>query len=158
MTRDDRNDRLEANGGRMQPEPEFDRDLERLFRQLSIERAPASLRRRLRRIPAEQQPRERWWQRLLAPTPGPRWVLVPALAAAVLVVGVMLVMPRQPSQQDVLQARHDLAVAFSYIEKAGLLTGREIEYALDEGVRQPVKDNLSENILFTRQIRKEESS
>lgn len=158
MTRDDRNERPEANGSRTKSEAELDRQLERLFGQITMERAPASLRRRLRRIPAEQQPRERWWQRLLAPTPGPRWVLVPALAAAVLAVGVILVMPRQPSQAEVLQARQDLALAFGYIEQAGLLTRREIESALGDGLRHPVKDNLSEHIPFTRQFHKEESS
>lgn len=158
MTHDDRNERPESTGSRRQSEAELDRALEQLFGQITIERTPASLRRRLRRIPLEQQPRERWWQRLLAPTPGPRWVLVPALAAAVLVVGIVLVMPRQPSQQDVLQARQDLAVAFSYIEQAGLATSREIESALGDGLRHPVKDSLSEHIPFTRQFRKEESS
>ena len=158
MTRDDRNQRPESTGGHRQSEAELERQLERLFGQIAIERAPASLRRRLRRIPVEQQPRDSWWRRLPGPTSGPRWVLVPALAAAVLVVGIVLLMPRPPSQEEVLQARRDLAVAFGYIEQAGLATGREIESALGDGLRHPVKDSLSEHIPFTRQFRKEESS
>jgi hypothetical protein len=158
MTRDNRSGSTNGTTGGRQPGLDPDQQLERLFEQISIEKAPASLRRRLQRIPREQQPRERWWQRLLAAPPGPRWVLVPALAVAVLVLGVVLVTPRQPSQEEVLQARHDLAVAFGYIEDAGVLTGREIEFALDEGLRNPVKDNLAEHIPFTKQFRKEESS
>ena len=52
----------------------------------------------------------------------------------------------------------DLAVAFSYIQDAGLVTGKEIQSVLGEGLRHPVKDNLSEHIPFTEQFRKEETS
>ena len=158
MTRDNGNERPETATGGKQSAADLDRQLERLLEQISIERAPASLRRRLRRIPSEEQPRESWWKRLLAPAPGPRWALVPALAVTVLAVGVVLVMPRQPSQEDVLLARQELAVAFSYIEQAGLATSREVQSALGEGLRHPVKDNLSEHIPFTKQPHKEETS
>jgi hypothetical protein len=151
MTHDDR-----KHG--QDPEAGLDRELEALFERISIEKAPASLRRRLRRIPIEEQPRESWWKRLLSPAPGPRWALVPALAVSLLVVGVVLMMPRQPSQADVLQARQDLAVAFHYIEEAGLVTRKEIKTVLDDGLRHPVKDNLSEHMPFTEQFRKEETS
>ena len=158
MTRDDRTERpaTAKDGGRSAADS--DRQLEHLFEQIGIERAPVSLRRRLRRIPREEQVRESWWQRLLAPAPGPRWALAPAVAAALLAVGVVLMVPRQPSQQDVMQARQDLAVAFRYIEQAGLVTGKEIQSVLGEGLRHPVKDNLSEHIPFTEQFRKEEKS
>ena len=158
MTRDDRNERPGAAMGGAQSAQDADRQLEHLFEQIGIERAPTSLRRRLRRIPAEEQPRESWWQRLLAPAPGPRWVAVPALVVTVLAVGVVLMMPRQPSEQDVLQARQDLAVAFTYIEQAGLATRKEIRSVLGDELRHPVKDNLSEHIPFTKQFRKEETS
>lgn len=158
MTRDDRNERPETATGGSQSAADLEGQLERLFEQISIERAPASLRRRLRRIPGEEQPRESWWKHWLAPTQGPRWVLVPALAVAVLAVGVVLVIPRQPSQEDVLQARQELAVAFNYIEQAGLVTSKEIQSVLDEGLRHPVKDNLSEHMPFTKLPHKEETS
>ena len=57
-----------------------------------------------------------------------------------------------------LQARHDVAVAFGYIDRVGLRTGREIHNVLDAGVREPVKDNLSRHIPFTEPFRKEETS
>jgi hypothetical protein len=158
MTHNGRNDRPGMKSGGSQSESDLDRQLEGLFQQLSVERAPASLRRRLRRIPSEEADRASWWKRWLAPAAQPRWVLVPALAVSLLVVGVVLVMPRQPSQADVLQARQDLAVAFRYIEQAGRTTSQEIKTVLDEGLRHPVKDNLSEHIPFTEQFRMEESS
>jgi hypothetical protein len=141
MTRDDRNERPGTAAGGNQSAADLEGQLDRLFEQISIERAPASLRRRLRRIPGEEQPRESWWKRLLAPPPG-----------------VVLVMPRQPSQEDVLLARQELAVAFSYIEQAGLATSREIQSVLDEGLRHPVKGNLSEHMPFTKLPYKEETS
>ena len=158
MTHNGRNDRPGAESRGARSEPDLDRQLEHLFEGLSIEKAPASLRRRLRRIPIEEGDRTRWWERLLAPATAPRWVLVPALAVSLLVVGVVLVMPRQPSQADVVQARQDLAVAFHYIEEAGLVTRKEIKTVLGDGLRHPVKDNLSEHIPFTEQFRKEETS
>ena len=158
MTHNGRNDRPGMESGGSQSESDLDRQLEGLFHRLSVEKAPASLRRRLRRIPTEEADRTSWWRRLLGPAAQPRWVLVPALAVSLLVVGVVLVMPRQPSPADVLQARQDLALAFRYIEQAGQATSEEIQTVLGEGLRHPVKDNLSEHFPFTEQFRKEESS
>jgi len=162
MTHDGRNDRPDKKNGSAQSETLLDRQLDSLFEQIGIEQAPPSLTRRLYRIPAEQQARAGWWKRLLSPTQSPRWVLVPALAAALLVVGVFLTLPRQPSPEEIFQARHDLAVAFSYLDKAGALTGREIHSVLGselrEELRDPVKDNLSKHIPFTEQSRKEETT
>jgi len=157
MRHDGRND-----GPDTQPEALLDRRLEALLEQLEIEKAPPSLTRRLQRIPQEQRAGQGWWRRLLPPVHAPRWVLAPAAAAALLVIGVFLVQPRQPSQDEIFQARHELAVAFSYIDKAGMLTGREIQSALGGGLRDdlrnPVKENLSKHIPFTEQSRKEETT
>ena len=158
MMHDGRNDRPDEHTGSEQDETLLDQELDALFEQLEIESAPASLTRRLYRIPQEQQGRAPWWRRLLLPGQAPRWVLVPALAAALLAVGVILILPRQPSQEEVFQARHDLAVAFSYIDKAGMLTGREIHAVLGGELRDPVKQNLSKHIPFTEQFRKEETT
>lgn len=158
MTQNGRDDRPEAGSSGSHSEPDPHRQLESLLQGLSVERAPASLRRRLRRIPVEEGGRAPWWRRLLAPAAEPRWVLVPALAVSLLAVGLVLVMPRQPSQADVLQARQELSLAFRYIEQAGLATSQEIQTVLGEGLRVPVKDKLSEHIPFTEQFRKEESS
>ena len=66
-----------------------------------------------------------------------------------------LLLPRQPSQEEIFQARQDLVVAFSYIDKAGVLTGHEIQSVLGGELRHTVKYNLSKSIPFTEQSRKE---
>ena len=158
MTHDGRNDGPTGESGDTRHVERLDRQLDALFEQISVEKAPASLRRRLRRIPGEEGGSEPWWRRLLAPGSAPRWVLVPALAVSLLVVGVVLMTPRQPSQQEILQARHDLAIAFGYIEEAGVVTGNEIQSVLGAELHHSVKDNLSEYMPFTKQSRKEETS
>jgi hypothetical protein len=85
-------------------------------------------------------------------------VLAPALAAALLAVGVVLMLPRQPSQEEIFEAQQELAVAFSYIGRAGVLTGQEIQSVLGGELRHTVKDNLSKHIPFTEQSRKEETT
>ena len=148
----------------MTDERQPDRDeerLDRLFSQLGVEKAPRSLTQRLHRIPREQG-YEPAWRRLLRPAAVPRWVLAPALAAALLAVGVVLTLPRQPSEAEVLQARQELALAFHYIDKAGAITGQEIQAVLGgklrEELRDPVKDNLSKHFPFTEQSLEEEST
>ena len=145
----------------------YDEQLDTLFKQLGVEKAPPGLTRRLYRIPAEEG-YAAGWRKLLRPVAVPRWVLVPAFAAALLVIGVVLTLPEpgqqepgladRPSQAEVLQARQDLALAFKYIDKAGVLAGREIQSILGEELIHPVKDNLSKHIPFTEQSLKEETT
>jgi anti-sigma factor RsiW len=141
-----------------------DRDeerLDRLFSQLGVEKAPRSLTRRLHRVPREEG-YEPGWRRLLRTAATPRWVLAPALAAALLAVGVVLTLPRQPSEAEVLKARRELALAFHYIDKVGVTTGQEIQSVLGgklrEELRDPVKENLSKHFPFTEQSLEEEST
>ena len=85
-------------------------------------------------------------------------MLAPVLAAALAAIGVVLMQPQQPSRAEVLQARHDLAVAFGYIDRAGVLTGREIHEVLGDELRRTVKDNLTKHIPFTEPLRKEKNT
>jgi hypothetical protein len=158
MTHDGRNDRPDEPTGAEQSETLLERQLEALIEGLEIEQAPPSLTRRLYRIPEQQRGHEAWWRRWLPTGTAPRWVLAPALAAGVLALGVALLLPRQPSPQEVFQARQDLALAFGYIDKAGVLTGREIQSVLGDELHHVVKDNLSKSIPFTEQSRKEETT
>ncbi len=158
MTHDGRSQRPDEHSGTVQGDGQLDRQLDALLAGLEIEQAPPSLTRRLHRIPLEEGGREPWWQKLGPRPNASRWVLAPALAAALLTLGVVLMMPREPSQQEILQARHDLAVAFGYIDRAGVLTGEEIRSILGQELRLPVKENLSKHIPFTEQFRKEEKT
>ncbi len=139
-----------------------EQQIEKMMGQLAIEKAPASLSARLHRIPEEEgrkerrkQPRWSW----LRTGPFPRWVLAPAFAAIpLLVIAVMLMQSRQPSPAEVEQARHDLAIAFSYLDKVGFRTGNEIQTVLGAELRHSVKDPLLEHLPFTEQSHKEETS
>lgn len=135
-----------------------DAQLDALMEQLTVEKAPASLTRRLKRIPREQgRAGSRWsW---LNPPQFPRWAMAPAFAAIpLLVVAVMLMQPRQPSAAEVEQARQDLIVAFAYMDKVGVRTGSEIQTILGSELRRGVKDTLSEHLPFTEQSLKEETT
>jgi hypothetical protein len=140
-----------------------DEQLEAMLAELEIEKAPASLTSRLNRIP-EQESRKgtsrasEWFARWFG-NPAPHWVMAPALAAVPLIVlAVVLMQDRGPSAAEVEQARQDLAVAFAYLDKAGVRTGNEIQDILGSELRHSVKEPLSEHMPFTEQFRKEETS
>jgi hypothetical protein len=140
----------------------LDAQIDAMMEQLTIEKAPASLTFRLNRIPEEESRKARSkasrWSWLKA-GPVPRWVLAPAFAAVPLLVAIVVLMqPRQPSPAEIQQARQDLAVAFAYIDKVGLLTSNEIQSVLGAELRRGVKEPLSEHMPFTKQPLKEETT
>lgn len=140
-----------------------DGQLEAMLAELDIESAPASLTSRLNRIP-EEESQKGWkgigqWFGQWFSKPTPRWVMAPAIAAVPLIVlAVVMMQDRGPSAAEVEQARQDLAFAFSYLDKAGVLTGNEIQSVLGSELRHSVKKPLSEHMPFTEQFRKEETS
>lgn len=134
-------------------EQSADAQITAMLERLEIEKAPASLTRRLMRIPREERRRDKQWS-----WQPPRWALAPALAAVpLLALLAVFMMPQQPSAAEVEQARKDLAVAFAYIDKVGYRTGDEIRSVLAGELRHGVKDTLSEHLPFTKQSRKEET-
>ena len=146
MTQDERKE---------QPTDEaWEAELSAMMEGLGVEKAPASLRRKLRRIPREEKRRDRQWS-----WQQPRWVLVPAMAAAaVLAVGIAVMQPRQPSQAEIEQARQELAVAFAYLDRVGHRTGDEIDSILGGELRDTVKGNLTKHLLFNEQSLEEETT
>lgn len=109
--------------------------LQRAMDRLHVERAPASLRLRLRRIPRAMRPA---WRH-------PAWLA--AAAAVPLALAVALFMqPRQPSESEVLQAREDLALAFAYIERANERAVDTIEHRVGgsagRAVAEPMLNSL----------------
>lgn len=139
-------------------EKDLDAQLEAMLADLDIEKAPGSLTQRLYRIPAEQGRKQRRWRWPRIASPLPRWVMAPALAAVpLLVIGIMLMQPGQPSAAEVEQARQDLAIAFAYLDRVGVRTSAEIQTVLGEELRHSVKQPLSEHMPFTEPFRKEES-
>lgn len=124
-------------------------ELQRGMDQLGIERAPASLRRKLRNIPRRH-----------GPVPAlPRWAPAGAVAlVTLLAIGVVMTQPWRPSEAEVAQARRDLATAFAYIDKAGIQAGSQIHDVLGRELRSGVKDNISKHMPYTEQSLKEEST
>ena len=113
--------------------------LQQALATLPRERAPVSLRRKLRRIPAQQRRQERRGAH------GFRWAA--ALAAIPLVlIAVSQLGPREPSEAEIEQARKDLALAFAYLEKASRTTRREIESSIDDGMGDPVTGKVLQTL------------
>lgn len=109
--------------------------LQQALAALPMERAPASLRRKLRRIPRER--REPWLGVLLQP----RWAGGLALLAVIALLVTQLG-PRKPSDEDIARARHELAVAFAYLDKVGERTGLEIEATVGNEMNEAVTDTM----------------
>ena len=150
MKKDDWNDRTGD-------EDAWEAQIDAMMEQLTVEKAPTSLSRRLKRIPREERGKENRWSWLI-PGQFPRWAMAPAFAVVpLLVLAFVLMQPQQPSAADVEQARQDLAIAFAYLDKVGYRTGNEIQTVLGGKLRHSVKDNLSEHMPFTEQSRKEET-
>jgi hypothetical protein len=123
--------------------------LQRGLDQVGVERAPASLRRKLRNIPRNNRQSFR----------PQRWVMVTAMAAIpLLAIGLVLMQPQQPSKAEVEKARQDLAVAFAYIDKVGSRAGGQIHTVLGSQLRHGVTDTISKHFPYTEQSLKEKNS
>ena len=119
--------------------------------EIRVERAPDSLRKRLRAIPRQQRPAPMF--RILQP----RWVM--ALAAIPLVlVSVSLMQPATPSAQEIAKARQDLAIAFAYLDKAGQITGREIESTVGNTMSDAIAGSVIRNIKSQNETSKEKEA
>jgi hypothetical protein len=132
------------------------------------ERAPASLRRKLRRIPREQKEAT---GRLVFSMP--RWLPAGGLAAIVLVAVAMLL--NEPAGRTVIssqatasrsasdaarreQTRRELAIAFYYLDKAGLRLGQQIHQLMNEELSAPVRDELSRHMPYVGPAPKENNA
>ena len=113
--------------------------LQQAMDQVHVERAPRSLTKRLNAIPRKH--RERPSFSLLQP----RWAM--ALAAVPLVViAVSLMRPDTPSASEIAQARQELAIAFAYLDKAAVITGREIESTVGNTMANAVTGSVNKVI------------
>jgi anti-sigma factor RsiW len=113
--------------------------LQQAMDSIRVERAPDSLRKRLRAIPREHRPTPVF--SLLQP----RWAM--ALAAIPLaIVIVSLMRPDTPSASEIAKARQEMAIAFAYLDKAGVITGREIESSVGQTMADAVTDSVNRAI------------
>jgi anti-sigma factor RsiW len=121
-------------------EPEFRRQLEtaqqlqQVLHQLPAQRAPRSLRRKLRRI-GEADRNERaasipWW----------RWGAI-AVSIPVLLMVSIGDKPQVPSTAEIEQGRRDLAVALGYLGRAGQKVALEVDLSISRGVVGSIREN-----------------
>lgn len=121
---------------------------------LGAERAPSSLRRRLRRIPREQRRLQRSGLNRSV-----RWTPPVALATlALAILAVALLRTPVPERADVERARRDVAVAFQYVDRFVGRTGDEIHEALGGELEDGIKEVLAEQMPYTEQSLKEETT
>jgi anti-sigma factor RsiW len=134
--------------------------------ELRMEKAPASLRGKLKRIPREQKAAARGERSFGLP----RWAFAGALATIPL-LALLLVMKTtngpdatvEPQvavetiseEQRRQQTQQDLEIAFYYLDKVGFRLGQQINEVLNEEISAPVKDNFSKYMPFTGQSKKE---
>jgi anti-sigma factor RsiW len=111
--------------------------LQQAMDQLRPEAAPASLRRRLRRIPREH--RRRPW--LFEPRWAAALATVPLLAA-----GLMLLRPQGPSRAEVEQAAAELAIALAYIEQVSDRAAGRIEQEVGGEIQKAVAGSVIRSI------------
>ena len=111
--------------------------LQQAMDSVHVERAPASLTKRLHAIPRQQKPKFSLFQ--------PPWVT--ALAAIPLVIiAVSLMRPDTPSASEIAQARQEMAMAFAYLDRAGVITGREIESTVGHTMANAVTGSVNRAI------------
>jgi hypothetical protein len=109
--------------------------LQRAMEHVGMEKAPASLRRRLRRIPREHRPV--YLQ--------PRWAMAFAIVP-LMVISIVLLQPREPSQAQIDQARKELAVAFAYIDRVSDRTFNRIEHEVGGELKNAVGASVIKSI------------
>jgi anti-sigma factor RsiW len=114
---------------------------------IKVERAPSSLTKKLNAIPRkESKPLFGFLQ--------PRWAM--ALAAVPLVLfSVSLMQPDTPSEADLAKARQEMAIAFAYLDKAGMITGREIESTVGNTLANAVTGSVNKAIKSQNRYTKE---
>ena len=113
--------------------------LQQVMDTIHVERAPDSLRKRLHSIPRQQRSTTKF--SFLQP----RWATVLAAIPLVLIT-VTLMRPTTPSEADVAKARQEMAIAFAYLDKAGVVTRREIESTVGHTMANAVTGSVNKAI------------
>ncbi len=124
--------------------------LQRAMEHVQVERAPASLRRRLKKIPAQNRPA--YFR--------PRWAVAFA-AVPLVIISVALMRSQEPpvtqirsvgtelaqfEQIKLDRARQDLALAFTYIGQVSDLTSNRIETELGGEMSKAVAGSIFKTI------------
>jgi len=118
-----------------------------------VERAPDSLRKRLRAIPRKHRAaplfklfQPRWAVTLASRANGFRPQLLALAVIPLVIIAVSLMRPDTPSAGEIAQARQELAIAFAYLDKAGVMTGREIESTVGHTMANAMTESVNRAI------------
>lgn len=125
--------------------------LQKAMDMVRVERAPDSLRKRLRAIPRENK------HSGVFTILQPRWVMAAAVVPLVLIVA-SLMQSDTPSAEEIEKARQDLAIAFAYLDKAGQFTGREIETTIGSTMSDAITGSVIRNIKSQYETSKEKEA
>lgn len=140
--------------------------LQQMMAGLPQDRAPASLTKRLLAVPAEQKAEEKARRQAAQKAARPQasrnwfkpgWVMAVA-AVPLVVIAMNMMQPKQPSAEEIAQARHDLAIAFAYLDKAGRITGREIENQVGNTMTDAIAGSVFKNVTSQYDLSKENST
>jgi anti-sigma factor RsiW len=136
--------------------------LQQMMAGLPQDRAPASLTKRLLAVPAEQKAKQKAEQKAEKAITArgwfrPGWVMAVA-AVPLVVIAMNMMQPKQPSAEEIAQARHDLAIAFAYLDKAGRVTGREIESTVGNTMTDAITGSVFKNVKSQYELSKENST
>ena len=110
-------------------------ELRQAMSEIRLERAPGSLRRKLRQIPRQQRAQER---------PGflqLRWGMAMATVVVAVTIMVSQMGPTQPTDVEITQARQDLNVVLTYLARASRKTRHQIALNIGHGFSRPVTNN-----------------
>ena len=133
--------------------------LQQAMDSVRVERAPASLTKRLRAVPREQRPTPNFnirkpFSAIAQAGIRPQLLAVAAVIPLILIT-VSLMQPKTPSAQEIEQARQDLAIAFAYLDKAGQFTGREIESTVGNTMSDAIAGSVIRTIKSQNETSKE---
>jgi hypothetical protein len=79
-------------------------------------------------------------------------------AVPLAVIAINMMQPEQPSPEEIAQARHDLGIAFAYLDKAGRMTGREIENQVGNTMTDAITGSVFKNVKSQYDPSKESST
>lgn len=122
--------------------------LQQVMETVHIERVPSRLAKRLKAIPRQHRSRP------VFSFLQPRWAM--ALAVIPLVaISISLMQPKAPSADAIAQARQDMALAFAYLDKAGVRTGRQIGSSVGHTLADAITGSVNRTIKSQSQSFKE---
>jgi hypothetical protein len=123
--------------------------LQKILAALPAERAPASLRNKLKAIPRQNEAGWPWFPL------EPRWAVAALLFPLVLVLGSVLTSNEEPTAAQIAQGKQDLNLALVYLRKTTRKTSVTIESVMSEGFGEPVTGKASAVVRQQLQLNRE---